>query len=248
VAPGIECASFVRHLGLDQPVFGVRLPALQGSAVPSLEEVAGMVVREIRRTRPHGPYAFAGWCAAGLVGLEIARHMDRAGEEVAFAALFDARTVFLPRTNFALGLWVRLCRLQQRVAFFLWRTMKYGFQPLRVALKNRADSANRASRRVRGVEAPQLIGQSLQLHHPAPWNGRVVHIWAEERPRGRFRDPEFAWSGVSPHGFKFYEVPGDHLTMLQEPAVAKVALLLSRELRAAKIKNAAAGGDLVDAF
>ncbi len=236
IGPGMEAASFVRYLGDDQPIYGIRLPALTGSCVPPMEEVARLVAREIRRVRPNGPYALAGWCAAGLIGLEVARQIESLNGRVAFAALFDARTVLLPSMGRVRERWVRGWMYCQKILFFLHKVAKRGLHPIRIAWKGRTDRLSRASRQIRGIEAPDLIGQSLGRYRPAPWNGRVVHIWAQERPRGRYRDPEFAWSEVSPNGFKFYEVPGDHLTMLQEPAVARVALILARELRAASVQ------------
>ena len=91
-----------------------------------------------------------------------------------------------------------------------------------------------ASGRILGNPSANLIGDGLRRYVPTAWAGRVVHIWAEERPKGRFRDPEFLWSVISPHGFQFYEVPGEHNTMLQEPHVERVATLLERELHRAK--------------
>ncbi len=226
----MECASFVRYLGEDQPVYGIRLPAAK------LDDACRIVADEILRVRPQGPYAFAGWCAAGVIGLEVARRLEKRSAEIAFAALFDARTVFLPPLNPYYETWVRTWMYCQKTGFFLRRVAQGGLKPIQVAWKSRADRINRAGREIRGVQAPDLIAQSIDRFRPAPWNGRVVHIWAEERPRGRFRDPAFSWRYVSPQGFKFYEVPGDHTTMLQEPAIARVAMILSRELRVARIR------------
>jgi thioesterase domain-containing protein len=58
----------------------------------------------------------------------------------------------------------------------------------------------------------------------------MLHLWAAERPRGKFLDPTFEWNHLSPQGFGFHEVPGDHFSMLSEPNVAELARILAAEL------------------
>lgn len=233
VAPGLECVSIVRHLGLDQPVFALRVPEFENKN-PQLEQIAAVLAQHIRRVRPEGPYAFAGWCAAGLLGLEIARHLEQAGESVAFAAMFDMRRVFLLGVNPVRRMWIRSCLYAGRVEFFLKRVAKMGVKPVRAALRGRAHGIRNTALRMSSQGTPDVVAESLNRYVPTRWSGRVVHIWAEERPRGRYCDPQFVWGGLSPHGFEFYEVPGDHLTMLDEPAVARVAMALEGELQRAK--------------
>jgi thioesterase domain-containing protein len=234
VAPGIECVNLVRYLGSGQPVFAIQIPE-PSAAHPRLEDIAALLAGEIRRCRPNGPYAFAGWCAAGILGLEIARHLEKAGCPVAFAAVLDARRIFLPHASLARRAWIGSWLLAERVGFFLKCVMKMGITPIKIALGARARRIQNLARRMRKLDPPDAIVESLKSYVPTRWSGRVVHIWAEQRPRGRFRDAEFAWGAVSPQGFKFYEVPGDHVTILEEPAIGKVAMIMERELRKARL-------------
>ena len=71
---------------------------------------------------------------------------------------------------------------------------------------------------------------ALRHYRPHPWDGRMLHLWAAERPRGRFLDPAFEWNHLAPRGFEFQEVPGDHYSMLYEPNVAELARILAAEL------------------
>ena len=236
VAPGVESISFTRRLGLDQPIFGIRVPpAGNDPNSRDIEDLAAQCAREILRICPSGPYAFAGWCNAGLLGLEIGRHLERMGQRVVFAALFDARTLFIPPMSRSRRVLVRCWHQVQRLGFFVSRVREQGFGPIRRAIGDRSNSLQEASGRILGNGSADQIGNGLRRYHPTAWTGRVVHIWAEKRPKGRFRDPEFLWSATSPQGFKFYEVPGDHHTMLQEPNVGRVAALLGRELRRARL-------------
>src|ERR1022692_1664380 len=53
-----------RHLGLDQPFYGLQAQGLDGSRPPltTIEEMAALYVKEIRRSQPHGPYFLGGYC------------------------------------------------------------------------------------------------------------------------------------------------------------------------------------------
>ena len=45
--------------------------------------------------------------------------------------------------------------------------------------------------------------------------GKIAHIWAADRPKGRFRDLDYEWGAVGKGGMELFEAPGDHATMFQ---------------------------------
>ncbi|HEU5395954.1 MAG TPA: amino acid adenylation domain-containing protein, partial [Verrucomicrobiae bacterium] len=69
----------VEALGNDQPILGVRSPALQdGNHLPeSIEAAAAQALKSIREIQPHGPPALAGYSLAGLLAFEIARQLKQ---------------------------------------------------------------------------------------------------------------------------------------------------------------------------
>ncbi|WP_026400351.1 non-ribosomal peptide synthetase [Actinomadura rifamycini] len=82
---------FRRHLGPDQPVYGLQARAFTRSELPgSVEEMAEDYLAQIRAVRPSGPYHLAGWSLGGLVAYEMAVRLRAAGEEVGMLALIDA--------------------------------------------------------------------------------------------------------------------------------------------------------------
>ena len=80
-----------RHLGPDQPFYGLQSQGLDGSCAPltSVEEMAAVYVKEIRGVQPHGPYFLGGYCGGGTIAYEVAQQFRRKGEQVALLALFD---------------------------------------------------------------------------------------------------------------------------------------------------------------
>lgn len=217
VSPGMEARALAKRLGPDRPLFGLRIPNLEHLPPPhTLERIAAECVRTLRRSRPSGAYALGGWCSAGVIALEIARQLEEAGERVAFVALFDARGVLLPAMSPARRRLVRAVRLAGKLRF---RATQAG----RLRWLRQAFAA-------RNAQVALVNNVGLRQYRPHPWTGRVVHVWAAERPRGRFLDPMFEWGHVSPGGFTFYEVPGDHFSMLAEPNVLALARILATEL------------------
>lgn len=77
-----------KSLGPDQPFYGLR--ELDNDGHLKIEERVKRYVAEIRKVQPSGPYHLAGWCAAGPLTVEVARHLLHSGEEVNYLALFDS--------------------------------------------------------------------------------------------------------------------------------------------------------------
>jgi acyl-CoA synthetase (AMP-forming)/AMP-acid ligase II/thioesterase domain-containing protein/acyl carrier protein len=234
VFPGTEYVGLVRHLGSDGDVLGIRDIGIERLPTPrTIEQMAAECVLRLRRHVPAGPYALAGWCASGIVALEVGRQLEEEGEEVAFVAIFDARDIFLPPMNQFRRTIVRSWRFAQRIFFFgsevrsLWRRAADWNAGVRKSARRFQELAGDPS----GV-----LVLALQHYQPKPWSGRTIHLWAAERPKGAFRGPEFVWGHLSPAGFEFHEVPGDHDSMLREPNAKRIAEILGSELSKAGAK------------
>ncbi|MEV3854229.1 non-ribosomal peptide synthetase [Streptomyces sp. NPDC050095] len=55
----------------------------------TFDEMVGAYVAAIRRTRPNGPYAVAGYSYGGAVAFEIAKRLEAEGEKVDFVGIFN---------------------------------------------------------------------------------------------------------------------------------------------------------------
>lgn len=99
-----------RHLGEDQPFFGLQPPGLDnhGQPLERVEALAGYFATQIREFQPEGPYVIAGYCAGGGIAFELAQQLQRAGATVSFIALFACP--YPPTYRFAPFLVQRLIR------------------------------------------------------------------------------------------------------------------------------------------
>jgi len=89
VFPYFELA---RHLGGDQPFYGLQPPALAGEdrSPIRIEDLAACFIDGLREIRPSGPYHLGGWSFGTLVTYEMARQLAEQGDRVGLVALLDA--------------------------------------------------------------------------------------------------------------------------------------------------------------
>ena len=80
-----------RHLGPEQPLYGLQARGLNAEAEPltRIEEMAAHYIEEIQAVQPTGPYRLLGWSLGGIVAFEIAQQLHNRGEQVEFVALLD---------------------------------------------------------------------------------------------------------------------------------------------------------------
>jgi acyl-CoA synthetase (AMP-forming)/AMP-acid ligase II/thioesterase domain-containing protein/acyl carrier protein len=246
--------NLARHLGPDQPVFGLSWPeAQQEPAACTVEALAANCIENMRAQRVEGPYLLAGFCFGGLVAFEMARQLEAQGEWVALLALLDcynpAWSTALRRTQ-----WWRL-----RGANFLRRLAFHARNLSRLGLRGKAGYISAAVRRLAenlGRQARQLAYNRLADAHlplprglkgasyarwraagryrPWPWPGGILSFRASAPRPGAYADPHMGWRDLAAGGVTVQGVPGDNLGMLREPQVQAVARAIAVRLKEAE--------------
>jgi amino acid adenylation domain-containing protein len=81
-----------RHLGSSQPFYGLCARGLDGESEPftQLEEIASYYIEAIQTVQQKGPYLLGGHSFGGVVAFEMAMMLHRQGHEVALLAMIDA--------------------------------------------------------------------------------------------------------------------------------------------------------------
>jgi thioesterase domain-containing protein len=84
--------ALARHLGDDQPLYGLQPPGLDGDSAPleRIEDLAAYFAAQIRAFHPDGPCILVGYCAGGTIAFELGRQLRREGREILFLGLFGA--------------------------------------------------------------------------------------------------------------------------------------------------------------
>ncbi len=217
-----------RHIGQGQPLYGMLLPGDYGrpAVFRSLEELAGLCLKDMLAIQPNGPYMLGGWCFWGLVAMEMAQQLLKRGHEVPLLCMIDPPPQCVPVNS-----------------------NDNGVSPLRKSLLARinitcADSQGSVKRtpvsgRIRqspaiGMVKTAICHTSLSLGRPVPkrfldfyrintakhykarpYPGKAVIFIADKRC---VHLPDY--SGLAAGGTHIHEIRGaSHLKIMEEPFV-----------------------------
>jgi thioesterase domain-containing protein len=245
--------ALARHLGSDQPVFGLEARGLDDGAEPltTVEDMAEVYLAAVRGAVPEGPYVLAGHSFGGVVAFEMARRLLADGQRVALLAMIDvwrAPSDFEPSDRdralfadgFAHDLGVSLDRVH--IAWDHFWSLPTGAQieyALDVALTSRLLPPDVSLAQVRRYLKLHLTSvEAMRRYSPRPIGCPIVLFRAEEELSMTPRDPGLGWAALATGGVDVQTVPGSHFTVLQEPHVLSLARGLRGRLDAAMLDEA----------
>jgi amino acid adenylation domain-containing protein len=214
-----------RHLGPDQPCYGVHLSALETTPATgnAVRDFAARCVAEMRVIQPAGPYYVGGHSFGGVVAFEIAQQLRAAGEDVARLILIDPdaprpietnsvaykanRYLFHVRKLLAVPAGQRIDYLKQRLAIVRGR-MSSSVRKL----KGDDDAMDRYDAAARG-------------YFPVEYDSPVTMFLARDTPLRALGgdDPRMGWKELVRPGIEITDLPGDHYTLIREPNVLRLA-------------------------
>ena len=89
----VESYIHLSALPEDRRIYALESPFLDDPATfdLSIEEMASIFIRTIRRIQPHGPYLIGGWSAGSVYAYEVAHRLTREGEEILALVVIDMR-------------------------------------------------------------------------------------------------------------------------------------------------------------
>jgi thioesterase domain-containing protein len=228
---GWEVRDLARHLGPDQPVYGLRPVKFldEGGPAPRVRALAASYVEAVREVRPHGPYILGGGCAAGLVAFEMARQLAAQGESVPLVALFDVDfppygalpdrlAIWLMR---APREWARLRELRgaERRAHLRESLRRWTAQAL-----GRAGAGGPAPDAAARLQARLVaLRDSAWRYVPQPYGGRIALFLGAGTGVWFHRDRRLDWHRVALGGCEVHVIPGQHDLAVLEPHAAAAA-------------------------
>ncbi len=220
--PAVGLVPLSNHLDHDRPVYAIQAKGLGKRALPdrSISRAARRYVREIRRIQPYGPYLLAGHSLGAWIALDMTRILEADGDIVAELILLDPR---LYRKT--------LDRLSDDTHL---EAAPEGPNPVRrqspISLARQAAMVALAGLvRFPTTErwlAFGIIGsRALGAHRPKPWSGPVTVVVTGENTSDRR-----SWETLATGDLVIEEVPGNHIDMVREPIVARVADIIDDAL------------------
>ncbi len=239
-----------RHLGPDQPFYGLQAQGLDGKQAPHhrVEDMAAHYIREIRSIQPEGPYFIGGFSFGSAVAFEMAQQLHAQGQKVALLALFDGwhpklitsepTLTFRQKVSYHLavlsGHLSTLSRLEPQAK------LRYVLDKVLDKVQRRTQQRIKAATDTGTSHIKEALGQALRNYVTQVYPGCVT-LFRASMGLYRWYDPQLGWGEVAAGGLEIYVVPGHHGhettgAIFKEPNVQ----ILAKQLRACLDKAQAA--------
>ncbi len=244
--------NLARHLGPDQPFYGLQGVGIEGEAAPhtKVEQMAAHYIEALRAVQPEGPYYLGGHSLGGWVAFEMAQQLERAGQRVALVAIIDTAvpvpTVARDTRGWDDAKWI--AELSERIAQLLNPELKISDAALRGL--SPADQMERFREALVSADlfpaesGAEHLRNVLELYKAHSQVRYAIAPGAVPVPMALLRtehDPPHlpALAGQTAWGWDAFGpvhtdlVPGEHLSVLRPPHVEVLAARLSARLAAA---------------
>jgi thioesterase domain-containing protein len=232
-----------RHLGTDQPFYGLQSRGLAAGEEPldTIEAMAAAYREEIARVSA-GPYHLGGWSLGGAVVFELARQLAESGREVALLAIVDGTPGPWPpdpasepaEEDESDARWLldiadyleRLWGVDLGLSAEVLRALSPEDQQRRFLEGLRqtpfaAGAGPEPLRRLLRVFKTNV--RAFRRYRPGPYPGRITLFKPAAAELASAADPTLGWGALTPRPVAIETVPGDHISALAEPHVAALA-------------------------
>ncbi len=205
-------------LGPDQPLYLLDPYKFDGlTNLPSFESMAAEYVTALREVQPEGPYSLGGFCAGGLVAMEVAQQLRAAGQEIDPLILIEPSTGPIEMIRF-LGKYIRrfgsLLRLSEQQQVDLYTRIRHFSRMIR----GKNDEYTQDFSPFSPAQTLQRDWMSkffwiISSYITRPYNGNIVYLWASEKPTDRK-----VWGDqvVENEHVKFYNIAGSNVSCRTE--------------------------------
>jgi thioesterase domain-containing protein len=208
-----------------------------------MEDLAAEHVALIKSRPTKAPVLLAGHCFGGMLALEVARQLAAAGIPVAGVLLLDtwfARPTFWWQKKTWLS--EHLGKLRQQGPRYLWRKSRRRIGLEKEALSSRLELSRSGdfSAQVPWAIIARIYRQAMAGYQPQPWPGRGLLLVSQddwESNAYRQHDDTLGAREIFQGGVTVVNVPGDHVTILEEPNLPELAARLNVGLEKFLVKN-----------
>jgi amino acid adenylation domain-containing protein len=225
------------ELGPEQPVYAIQLmddDVGEETGLASMEDLAHLYIRLIRKMQPTGPYRLGGWCVWGWMAYEIARLLEGEGETVEFLAVFDALAPgFWEQYSSPRQFLIKMTLLLHRLGGFVVRLWRVSFADKGKDRLRRLRTLNLSialalPRRLRPegfateeTHLEQVVAQAARSYKPRPIKANVLLFTSQTRPTGSLMGNDMGWGAVLKHTVRLNTLVGNHHEIFH-PAAARV--------------------------
>ena len=249
-------ADLAKHLGADQPFYGLQPKGIDGIHQPltSIEEIAAYYIQVVQTVQPKGPYFLGGFSLGSHVVWEMSQQLHQQGEKVALLALFDGkiRSTNTVRQPFRKRIFLHYQSFREKGFTYFsqkfpawqdWLIGRYHYWTKRIIRRfyqrmqwqlpiYLRQSAIEESLEKAGKEA--LKNYVMQVY---PDKVTLFRADTQESDQGvGFVPPDWdlGWSKLAVGELDIQPISGDHMSMFREPQVQILAQKLQECLHRAR--------------
>ncbi len=235
--------ALLKRLPEDQPVIG--FDRVEGT----IEERVAQYMPRLREVQPHGPYVLIGWSLGGALAYGAAQELRAAGEDVRFVGLID---VVRPSEPVVENDDTKRARLERWKDFAIRNYDLDADVPIPMDRLVEADDEGQFQiimemMSMSGTKIPGgiiehqrtsfLDNRALTNIEPAIYDGKVILYRADKMHDGAI-ELEPQWASIDEDGrwgevvddLEIIHIGGDHLSIVDEPYIAKIGADLTKRL------------------
>lgn len=225
-------------LGSEQAIHAFQALSLVGKMEPfsDIRAQAANYVKELLKFRPRSPFLLGGSSYGGCVAYEMAQQLTARGYQVPLVVLVDSPgpgavpeklADFAEILEYLLGdeLSINIDELRDRDPS---EQVAYVFEEARLA--NRMDLLP-SSLGIPMFNTWMAHQEAMHSYSPQPYNGKVIYYRPTTKAKGNLMNMHIPWIDLVKGGIEIHQVPGNHLTMNEQPNVSVLARHLKLSLR-----------------
>jgi amino acid adenylation domain-containing protein len=219
-----------RQMGTERPFYAFQAEGINGNGrlLTTIEEMAAQYINAMRDVQPAGPYQIGSWSMGVVIAYEMAQQLTAAGEIVSLLAILDQGPT-LPAAEpesdaaylvevFGKELSLSLDDLQQLNAD---AQIAHVFEKARAVNWITPDVTLTQFRQF--VRVLRTHTEAWRSYEIRPYPGPITLFRAEIQDDKSATDTDMGWDKLALGGVTIYDVPGDHLSMIHDPHVQKLA-------------------------
>ena len=209
---------------------------MQFSALPRMEDLAAEHAALIKSRQTTGPVVLAGHCFGGVLAFEVAQQLQSAGIQVEVVLLLDT-WMTSPTSWWVKKAWLKehFGKLLQEGPKYLWRKSR---RRIKLETKELASRLELAVRDDFNVQVPSAIrtriyGHAMDGYRPKALATRGILLVSQDdwlSNAYRSLDDSLGSSKLFSDGMEVINVPGNHVTLLDEMHLPELARLVSKSL------------------
>ncbi|MEM8638458.1 MAG: amino acid adenylation domain-containing protein [Cyanobacteria bacterium P01_G01_bin.54] len=223
------------YLSLEQTVYGVQSRGFDGVEEPlnTVSEMAQLYLQSIRQIYPEGPIYLVGHSFGGFVAYEMAQQLHQQGEEPGLLILLDVKTPKLVKSRLSKR------QLIKTVTWNLWQLpnsqkLKYIRKSIKWFYRKRKTKQDRKYAEELRVQNPDIrmfnvLGpnyQAQESYQPKSYSGDLVLCRASIQSPRSAKNRALGWDELVDGAIRIHTIPGQHLTILDEPNVQELGKVL----------------------